>query len=262
MKNVFIATISSILSAIVVATFSYYFLTDGPQTPNIAVHETIVGIPMEAGKKLLVSADPNFYAELYTIQRFDIRNNGNRIYKDVLVRATEYKNALIQHDGIIESLSGDKHFTMNPGDVITVSAISSGYRLSNGIEPQAKFFVAVGDRPISIQSSQIDEFNIMSPVINFAIEYQFLSYMIMFIGGTIICLLFIAIAFSIVATIWPSLELKLFSNADYSRQLAIVNYLKKANPLRYDAIVKKAEKFQREKLPKVEEPAVAIKAAD
>ncbi|MDX8517194.1 hypothetical protein [Mesorhizobium dulcispinae] len=253
MKNHVATVVTSVTSALIVAALTYYFFGSRPEIPALDVQRSIVGIPMNSGNKMLIPASPDNYTAVYVVQKYEIRNNGDRIYKDVLVRTSDFRMVLAEYDGRVEILSGDKIFNLNPGDVIIISGVSDGYNGSFGIDPASKILVAVGDRPIPIRTNQsVDEGNPMYPVINFAVDNPFLSFMMAMVVGIILFFVFFLIAANIVVAIFPALTLKIFSNRDYYKELAFLNHIKKAEPERYAIMAKKAEKFEREVLPQIE----------
>ncbi len=207
---------------------------------------------MESGNRMLTAGSSSNYTNVYAVQKFVIKNNGDRIYKDVLVRTSNFRSVIAEQNGKVSALAGDNLFTLNPGDTITVSGVSDGYTGSYGIEPASKILIAIGDRPIPIHLQRVDEFNPLYPLINIAIDYPFATYLVAMVLGIILFLTFLVMFLNILVAIFPSLTMKIFSAKDYFKEIAILNHIKKADPERYAKMVKKAEKFERDYIPQIE----------
>ncbi|RVC64476.1 hypothetical protein [Mesorhizobium sp.] len=252
MKSYLTALFFTVVGGIIIGLFNYTFLRAGPETPTIDIQQRTSAIPVQSAKSLLlpdVTKNSNYFAGVYAVQKFDIKNNGDKIYKDVLFRATNFETVMIEHDGKAENLTGDKQLDIRPGDTITVSGIAQGYESPYGMPDAGKLLVAVGDVAIPIRISAVDEGNIIAPVITFAINSPFTAYIILILLVLCTFITFVVVLSGITLSINPKLKLS-YSNKQFAELLGLVNYVNKTDPDRYQEISKLADKFEKAKLPK------------
>ncbi|MBZ9812481.1 hypothetical protein [Mesorhizobium sp. CA7] len=256
MKNAAIAIVSSVIGGVIIALFNYTFLRDRPEIPRIDIQQTTSAIPVDTAKSILLPnaiGNSDFFSGVYAIETFDIKNNGDKIYKGVLFRATDFETAVIQHEGKTENLTGDKQLDMNPGDTITVSGVSRAYKSPYGITNAGKLFAAVGDIPIPIRSSAIDETSPISPIIAFAIDNPFTAYMAVMLMVLFSVLVVVALFVVVATTLHPQMKFRIFSNKTFSEELAYLTFMQRYDPERYEEVSKMAERYEKKKLPKIVE---------
>lgn len=254
MRNALIALFFTVLGGIIIALFQYVFLQDRAGIPDIDIQERTSAIPVESAKLILlpnVTKDASYFAGVYVIQTFDIKNNASKIYKGILFRPTKFEIAVIQHDGKTETLNGDKLVDMNPGDTITVSGVASGYNSPYGITDAGKLLVAVGDVPIPVRIAAVDEGNMLAPVIAFAVNNPFTAYMAMMLMAVCTIVILLAMLAAGIVSLNPVWKFKYFSNKQFAEELAFLNYMKKHDEERFEEVRKMAEKLEKTKLPKI-----------
>lgn len=253
MKNIVIAVVSSVIGGIIIAIFNYTFLRDQPEAPSIDISQRTAAVPVESGKSLLLPSltASSSFSGIYAVQTFDIKNYGDKIYKDVLFRATDFQIAVIEHNGRTEALTGDKLLDMNPGDTFTLSGVSLGKSGMYGIVSIGKFFVAVGDRLIPIRSSDVDESSPISPIVFFAMDNPFTAYMAVMVMALLSVLSIVAIALGTIITFSPQMQLRMTSNKAFGQSLAYLNFIKGRDEDRYAEITKLAATYERMKLARI-----------
>ncbi|BCG79898.1 hypothetical protein [Mesorhizobium sp. 113-3-3] len=248
MKDFFLVIISSVVSGIIVGIFGYLFLTAGPAKPAIDVFQTTLDLPLDAGSKLLDSSSGNNVSG-YIVQKFNINNYGGVIYRNLTIKPDGFKRAVLEQGGKAELLTDHqaKDYTLVPGETIRVFAVSDGYSYDYGMVGDGRIQVSVGDDPIATRTEQTDNTGPLSDMTKVMNNNPFITFILVValgLGGVIFWLILLVVG--TMMRFFPKTYIKSFGNKDTGRLVALLGWLKKEHPDKWENIRSHAAAYAKE----------------
>lgn len=269
--TVVVGVVTTVLATVVLAIMGFNKQNPPaatPEAPRIVVTQNVIEIPTDVGRLLeekgigslkaegwtepknpipntrLTTSD--FYSG-YLVQQFEITNDGEKIYNDVLVRFTDFESVAVSFRGKVEvSPTEQLTYSLSPGEKVLIWTVSDGSILPNyELYGGGKLLVAVGETPLPIKSlirensekskeQQIGE--VVSPYVTLW-GYAALLYILL---STFVFTVFVLS--SIIGAIFPNSKFWVFDEQKLAGNLAMLEVYKERFPEQYAAIVKSAKK--------------------